>query len=233
MGLGALRLAIQPLVNSAVTTRQKLFSPKLLLLTNTALTASLSVTGDIFQQFYQANTKQKNVTWDSTRTKFMACTGLIIGPFIHYWYILLDRWLPGRALRVLCKKVLLDQLVCSPVYVSLFMLSLGLMEKKSLAEMKKDFVDKGSVLYVAEWVVWPPAQFVNFYFLPTKYRVLYDNTISLAFDCFWSYVWYEMDTDETGTRTGSIRHESKEDPVAKANRGEESKSMETKHLTSA
>ena len=78
MGLGALRLAIQPLVNSAVTTRQKLFSPKLLLLTNTAITASLSVTGDIFQQFYQANTKQKNVTWDSTRTKSVSYTHLTL-----------------------------------------------------------------------------------------------------------------------------------------------------------
>ena len=138
MGFGALRLAIRPLVKSAVTTRKKLFSPKFLLYTNTALTVSLSVTGDILQQCYQASNKQK--AWDSTRTKFMAVTGLIIGPFVHYWYIVLDHWLPGRAFRVLFKKVLLDQLICSPFYVSLFMLSMGLMEKKSLPEIKSDFV---------------------------------------------------------------------------------------------
>lgn len=36
--------------------------------------------------------------------------------------------------------------------------------------------------------VWPVAQFVQFQFLPHRYRVLYDNTISLGYDVYTSYV---------------------------------------------
>ena len=41
---------------------------------------------------------------------------------------------------------------------------------------------------MAEWFIWPPAQFVNFYFLPTRLRVIYDNTISLGYDMYTSHV---------------------------------------------
>jgi len=46
----------------------------------------------------------------------------------------------------------------------------------------------GTQLYIAEWFIWPPAQFVNFYFLPTRLRVIYDNTISLGYDMYTSHV---------------------------------------------
>ena len=31
-------------------------------------------------------------------------------------------------------------------------------------------------------------QFVNFYFLPTRYRVAFDNVVSLGFDTYTSHV---------------------------------------------
>ena len=46
----------------------------------------------------------------------------------------------------------------------------------------------GTQLYLAEWFIWPPAQFVNFYFLPTRFRVVYDNVISLGYDMYTSNV---------------------------------------------
>jgi protein Mpv17 len=52
----------------------------------------------------------------------------------------------------------------------------------------------GCELYVAEWLLWPPAQFVNFYFLPTRYRVAYDNLISLIYDVYTSHVKHKPRT---------------------------------------
>ena len=46
----------------------------------------------------------------------------------------------------------------------------------------------GTQLYLAEWFIWPPAQFINFYFLPTRFRVVYDNVISLGYDMYTSHV---------------------------------------------
>ena len=55
-------------------------------------------------------------------------------------------------------------------------------------------MSKGTTLFTAEALIWPPAQYVNFLFLPTRFRVLYDNTVSLGFDCYYSYVKHKKDT---------------------------------------
>lgn len=36
--------------------------------------------------------------------------------------------------------------------------------------------------------VWPTAQVINFWILPNRFRVLYDNTISLGYDVYTSAV---------------------------------------------
>jgi protein Mpv17 len=60
----------------------------------------------------------------------------------------------------------------------------------------KELKQKGWRLYVAEWVVWPPAQVINFYLLPTRFRVLYDNTVSLGYDIYTSYVAHEIPLED-------------------------------------
>jgi protein Mpv17 len=202
MSLSTLRYVLRPVAHSFTATKNKLFSPKFLLYTNTLITAGLSITGDLIQQSYQVSTKAERTDWNLKRTGKVGVTGLVIAPFVHYWYVFLDRWLPGRTFCVLCKKVLVDQVVCSPIYLSMFIVSMGFMENKSWSEFKTVVKEKGSVLYLAEWIIWSPAQFVNFYFLPTKYRVLYDNSVSMISDAMWSYVWYEMDEEEEAERTG-------------------------------
>ena len=63
-----------------------------------------------------------------------------------------------------------------------------------------EFKEKCIQLYIAEWVVWTPAQLINFYFLPTRYRVLYDNTISLFYDSYTSYLANEIQTKKKQER---------------------------------
>lgn len=118
--------------------------------------------------------------------------------------------MPGRNLTIVLKKVFWDQLICSPIVISTFFLTLGVLEKSSREEIVAEIKSKAWKLYagkltqqnyfflinfdkivsffLAEWVVWPPAQIINFYWLPNKYRVLYDNTISLGYDVYTSKV---------------------------------------------
>lgn len=96
--------------------------------------------------------------------------------------------MPGRSLTIVLKKVFWDQLICSPIVISTFFLTLGVLEKSSQEEIVQEIKSKAWKLYAAEWVVWPPAQIINFYWLPNKYRVLYDNTISLGYDVYTSKV---------------------------------------------
>ena len=147
------------------------------------------------QQNYEMFCKRQS-SWDPVRTRHIYCTGLAIGPCRHFWYQFLDRILPGRTLRIVGKKVLLDQVVFSPVNIGLFLVILGWLEGEQVKTVVKELQEKGGQLLKAEWIIWPPAQLVNFFFLPTKYRVLYDNTVSLGFDYYYSYVKFRKDGDK-------------------------------------
>ena len=94
----------------------------------------------------------------------------------------------------------MDQLIGSPLYICTFFGTLGLVEQSSFEEFVDEFKEKCIQLYIAEWVVWTPAQLINFYFLPTRYRVLYDNTISLFYDSYTSYLANEIQTKKKQER---------------------------------
>ncbi|XP_029032622.1 mpv17-like protein 2 [Osmia bicornis bicornis] len=181
---------INSVINRISTVKELLFSSKYLLYTNVAISISLSATGDVLEQHYEI-LKNEWDKWSSNRTKNMAISGMSIGIVCHYWYRYLDARLPGRKIDIVLKKVVIDQLVCSPLCISMFFLTLGILENSSWAELKAEIINKAYKLYVAEWIVWPPAQIFNFCFLPTRYRVLYDNTISLGYDVYTSHVKHD------------------------------------------
>lgn len=109
--------------------------------------------------------------------------GLTSGLLCHHWYNYLDTKLPGSGVKVVCRKILYDQLLFSPICIIACLSVASLIDGHTRGVWKK-----GGQLYLAEWLVWPPAQFVNFYFLPTRWRVIYDSLISLGYDIYTSYV---------------------------------------------
>lgn len=62
---------------------------------------------------------------------------------------------------------------------------------ETLEEIKHKFIR----LYKAEWIVWPTAQMINFWILPHRFRVLFDNGISLFYDIYTSAVINEPITN--------------------------------------
>lgn len=186
-----------------------MFSNRYLLLTNLGISVTLSGTGDMLVQHYDIITrKQDNL--DVIRTRNMSLSGLAVGAVCHYWYLWLDRRLPGRTLGIVCKKVIVDQLVLSPVIISLFFVTVGVLEGSKPKDIGLEIIHKGKQLYLAEWFIWPVAQVLNFAFLPTRFRVLYDNTISLGFDVYTSYVKHKTEIpkaiDETNSQISLRRY---------------------------
>ncbi|XP_017957900.1 mpv17-like protein 2 [Drosophila navojoa] len=165
------------------------FSKKYLLFTNLGVSIGLSMLGDTFEQSYERYTGQIQ-GWDRTRTLRMGISGFTVGIVCHYWYQYLDYYYPKRSFSTVVRKIILDQCICSPFYISIFFLTMGLLEDKSWEEVMEEIHDKAWTLYKAEWTVWPIAQMINFFFVAPKYRVLYDNSVSLGYDVFTSRVKY-------------------------------------------
>ncbi|XP_038206393.1 mpv17-like protein 2 [Zerene cesonia] len=178
--------------NSSTVTRLKnigtvAFSNKYLLYTNVTISISLSAVGDLLEQTYEVYTKDMD-KYDFKRTMHMGFSGAAVGVLCHHWYKVLDRFIIGKTTDMVIKKLLLDQLIFSPIMIVTFFGSLALLEENPVDNFKDEVKDKFVTLYQAEWMVWPPAQIINFYFLPTRFRVLYDNTISLGYDVYTSQV---------------------------------------------
>uniref|UniRef100_A0A1A9W1G9 Mpv17-like protein 2 n=1 Tax=Glossina brevipalpis TaxID=37001 RepID=A0A1A9W1G9_9MUSC len=155
------------------------FSSKFLLFTNMGISCILGSAGDVLEQNYEIYEGELK-RWNPIRTLHMGISGLSVGVVCHYWYQYLDNRLPNRTFKVVLQKIFLDQVVGSPIYIACFFITMGLLEKKSNQEILDEMREKAWKLYVAEWVVWPVAQFVNFYWLPTRYRVC-STTIPLSF----------------------------------------------------
>lgn len=121
----------------------------------------------------------------------MTITGLITGTLGHYWYIFLDSRMTGRSIRLVLKKTFIDQLVFAPVGIGSFFFILGYLEGTPVKETLAEIRAKGPELMLVDWVVYPPAQIINFRFLPTQYRLLYDCCIAFGLDLYYSHMKYE------------------------------------------
>ena len=43
------------------------------------------------------------------------------------------------------------------------------------------------LLFQFDWCIWPPTQWLNFTYVPERYRVLYVNVVTVVWDVFLSY----------------------------------------------
>jgi protein Mpv17 len=183
------------------------FFQKHLLVTNIALSVTLSGVGDILQQKYENRNRpitlkstisQSNImpnkamsSLSTNRTIVQSIAfGGVAGVLCHFWYNHLDKMYSAghRQIKVVAKKILCDQIIFSPICIVACLIAACVLNGRDKEKMYEEVYHKGQELYLAEWLLWPPAQFINFYFLPTRYRVLYDNIVSLFYDVYTSYV---------------------------------------------
>merc|ERR1712018_573196 len=148
---------------------------------------------------YRTNSDKKLVL-DWRRSGTMFTIGLVIGPGIHYWYRFLDKILPTTQIKSVGSKVLLDQLGASPVLYYAFFISGGMLDGHSYTDSWQEFKDKFLMVYKVDWAFWPAAQFMNFYYVPARLRVMYVSVATLFWNVFLSYVRYDMDADEDTRR---------------------------------
>lgn len=75
---------------------------------------------------------------DYMRTRNMTIVGLLQGPFHHWFYMVLDKILPGRNAKSVLKKTFLDQSIASPTCLTIFFVGLGILESRKIEEIGKE-----------------------------------------------------------------------------------------------
>lgn len=144
--------------------------------------------GDICEQEIEYRQGKLKERYDFGRMARMFIVGLGLGPLHHYYYLYIARIMPKRELKTVAIKIGLDQFLMSPICIAAFFYSMGALEMKPVAKMNNEIIDKFLDVYVMDWCVWAPTQFINFYFVPVKYQVLYINAVTMLYNVFLSYI---------------------------------------------
>lgn len=129
------------------------------------------------------------VNWDHERsTRFFVLGTFFVAPTSHYWYDLLEKYVgSGKNVVLVGKRVFLDQFIWTPVFFIIWLVGLWTMEGTPIESLPKRLSEKYRDIMIANWIVWIPAQAANFYFIPVKYQVLYQNLVELLWNVYLSF----------------------------------------------
>uniref|UniRef100_A0A0E0RD83 Uncharacterized protein n=1 Tax=Oryza rufipogon TaxID=4529 RepID=A0A0E0RD83_ORYRU len=151
--------------------------------TKAVTSAVLTLTGDLICQL----AIDKVPKLDLKRTFVFTFLGLVlVGPTLHVWYLYLSKLVMINGASGAIARLLLDQFIFSPIFIGVFMSLLVTLEGKPslvVPKLKQEWLSS----VIANWQLWIPFQFLNFYFVPQKFQVLAANFVALAWNVILSF----------------------------------------------
>ncbi|XP_065359882.1 mpv17-like protein 2 [Calliphora vicina] len=165
---------------------------KYLLITNIVGSGVLMVFGDVIAQeieYRRGIPNSKRYDWQRMGRMFIV--GALQGPLHHYVYNWMDKVMPVANFKNVMKKILIDELLMSPACIFIFFYSACFLERKTFKETNDELKEKFLFIYMIDWLLWPGAQYINFRYLETKYRVTFVNVCTALYNIFMSYVKHD------------------------------------------
>jgi len=124
-----------------------------------------------------------------TRLARLSIFGLIYhGPSGHYFYGWLDKQIEGTGAKDVFSKVAIDQIFWCPIFMTVFFSYLGLTSGDSFSTIGNKIKTDLLSACQGSWKVWPFVHAVNFRFISTKHRLLFLNSVQIAFNMFLSII---------------------------------------------
>ncbi|KAL1914475.1 uncharacterized protein VTP21DRAFT_8858 [Calcarisporiella thermophila] len=130
----------------------------------------------------------------------------MIAPLIGKWFVFLDRQFPlpqpelsekravvssasrKKTLMINLMRVLADQLFMAPIGLLLFFIYMPLMEGKGMDGVCERISESYWTALQANYTVWPLVQFVNFCFMPLRYRVPFVSLVGVLWNGYLSWL---------------------------------------------
>ena len=121
-------------------------------------------------------------------TRFMAY-GLMMAPVQWLWYNRLNNWFPmtkAAATVPAMQRVAMDQLMYTPISLSVFFTFMTIAEGGGKSAVLKKFQDVYVPTLRANYMLWPTVQIINFRLMPIQLQIPFVNTISIAWTAYLS-----------------------------------------------
>ncbi|CAB9502417.1 Peroxisomal membrane protein 2 [Seminavis robusta] len=161
--------------------------------------AIIAATGDVLCQagtFTPTDGKKTSFWlhgWDVRRSFHFFVLGLtFVAPTSHYWYggMAVHPWTRGQSFYQISKRVALDQFVWTPVFFVIWLSGFWTMEANGHVtgnQIQNQLTTHLPDVMMANWLLWIPAQYLNFYACPVKFQVLFTNVVELAWNAYLSF----------------------------------------------
>lgn len=135
----------------------------------------------------------------------MIAGGVGHGPLSHFWYNFSENFFTQIGLPIawwnFIPKIVVDQTVWGPIWNSLYILLIGMMQKESFGKMKGDIQSNTVPLFLEGLKLWPLAHCVTYGLIPVENRLLWVDAVEI--------VWVSI----LATKATSMSAKSAADPM--------------------
>ncbi len=130
------------------------------------------------------------INWDQSK-QISAFAFFIFGPLATKWYLTLYRIFPQTTSRALFGRVLYDQLLWSPIILSIFFSTTALMTfgitERGVEECRYRIKEVVPNTLMVNWAVWVPIQALNFYFVPRDRWIYVINAVAIPWNGYLAF----------------------------------------------
>lgn len=150
--------------------------------------------GDILSQKLEMRKSSKNeAEYDVVRAAQVGLLGFVMnGFFLHHWYHTLDR-VVGTSMTSkigVAIKVAADQFIYAPFAIVSFFYFTSFRKSGDVVKSNEEFVTKMEASFIptflADCVLWPSANFVNFRYITLAYRPTFTAIVQLMWQTYLS-----------------------------------------------
>lgn len=161
---------------------------------NLVQTGVLFGLGDVTAQRAVERREFDEIDW--LRTVRYASIGCAVGPSLTLWYRTLDRLGTANTVPVVAKKILVDQLVASPVITAAVLTMSWVYSGDEWPAVRRKLRDNYATVVLTSYAVWPAVQTINFTVVPPQLRVLFVQMVSLAWNTYLSFMTVDCSKTE-------------------------------------
>ena len=109
-----------------------------------------------------------------------------VAPVSYNWYRFLSYAIPIQkpVLPRLCATVAVDSVFMSPMFIGAFFTTRGLIDHQSSDQIAEKIRNETFHVWTMGCFYWIPISFLNFYYIPLKYRVIAMNGFSFLWNTY-------------------------------------------------